>query len=72
MTAYETTPYGVRDTGKGWAVDQVWWGKEGRAIGGIFPTEQEARNHAIHLARLNGTLRTIRVGRAGTRKGEHS
>ena len=72
MTAYETTPYGVRDTGKGWAVDQVWWGKEGRNYGGTFPTEDEARNHAIHLARLNGTLRTIRVGRSGARKGEHS
>jgi hypothetical protein len=54
---YETTPYGVEQRGKKWAVRQCWWGKDIS----LHKTREEADEACIAEARRTGCLTRHRL-----------
>lgn len=53
---YETTPYGVEQKGKKFAVVQSWWGK----TISIHGTKELAEEACVEEARTRGCLQRIR------------
>ena len=54
---YETTPYGVEQRGKKWAVVQSWWGKDIS----LHKTRDEADAACLEEARIRGCLTRHRL-----------
>lgn len=54
---YETTPYGVKQDGDGFVVEQMWWGK----VLSRHATREDAESNCLEIARDQGYLRKVRV-----------
>lgn len=53
---YETTPYGVKERGGKFVVEQMWWGK----TISTHATRDEAQEACIQIAREQGYLKKAR------------
>ena len=55
---YETTPYGVKESGDKFVVHQFVFGKD---VSDVFDTRDQAEEQSISLAKQNGCLVKVMI-----------